>query len=254
MSRKIKQLIYFSIFISFLIIPLVFYLIIKKISGTCYDGVKNQGEKGVDCGGPCPPCELKEKITIQSLNYLINVNQTLDIIAKIENTEKTLGLKNLKYQFLIYDLNGVLKDTINGETILFPAELRYIAKLGYPIRGFTLGKVEFKILEPKVTDWLSLSTSSIKISSYNQKVILDNNKLKATLSLYNSSSTYYKKLEIIVFVYGENRKLLTIGRIETALKPYESKDLLISLGGGGISAQENLNRLKTEVIFQKLEE
>jgi hypothetical protein len=23
----------------------------------CYDGVQNQGEEGVDCGGPCPPCE-----------------------------------------------------------------------------------------------------------------------------------------------------------------------------------------------------
>ena len=23
---------------------------------TCSDGVKNQLEEGVDCGGPCPPC------------------------------------------------------------------------------------------------------------------------------------------------------------------------------------------------------
>jgi hypothetical protein len=25
---------------------------------TCFDGIKNQGEEGVDCGGPCPPCEV----------------------------------------------------------------------------------------------------------------------------------------------------------------------------------------------------
>lgn len=23
---------------------------------TCFDGISNQGEEGVDCGGPCPPC------------------------------------------------------------------------------------------------------------------------------------------------------------------------------------------------------
>ncbi len=23
---------------------------------TCYDGIKNNGETGIDCGGPCPPC------------------------------------------------------------------------------------------------------------------------------------------------------------------------------------------------------
>ena len=22
---------------------------------TCFDGVWNQGERGIDCGGPCPP-------------------------------------------------------------------------------------------------------------------------------------------------------------------------------------------------------
>ena len=23
---------------------------------TCFDGIRNQGETGIDCGGPCPPC------------------------------------------------------------------------------------------------------------------------------------------------------------------------------------------------------
>lgn len=27
--------------------------------GTCFDGVMNQGESGVDCGGNCKPCEIK---------------------------------------------------------------------------------------------------------------------------------------------------------------------------------------------------
>jgi|GEM_PF-1476044 len=27
------------------------------VSSSCFDGVRNNGEVGVDCGGPCPPCE-----------------------------------------------------------------------------------------------------------------------------------------------------------------------------------------------------
>ena len=27
---------------------------------TCFDGIKNQGETGIDCGGPCPPCGVLE--------------------------------------------------------------------------------------------------------------------------------------------------------------------------------------------------
>ena len=25
---------------------------------TCFDGIQNQGELEVDCGGPCAPCEI----------------------------------------------------------------------------------------------------------------------------------------------------------------------------------------------------
>ena len=28
---------------------------------TCYDGIKNDGEEGVDCGGPCKPCPVVEQ-------------------------------------------------------------------------------------------------------------------------------------------------------------------------------------------------
>jgi len=27
---------------------------------TCSDGIQNQGEEGVDCGGPCPPCKIEQ--------------------------------------------------------------------------------------------------------------------------------------------------------------------------------------------------
>lgn len=34
-----------------------------KDDGTCYDGIFNQGEQEVDCGGPCPPCASRDKET-----------------------------------------------------------------------------------------------------------------------------------------------------------------------------------------------
>lgn len=30
------------------------------VSPTCFDGIRNQGEEGVDCGGPCEPCVIIE--------------------------------------------------------------------------------------------------------------------------------------------------------------------------------------------------
>ena len=32
------------------------YVAPPKPTATCYDGIQNQGEEGIDCGGPCAPC------------------------------------------------------------------------------------------------------------------------------------------------------------------------------------------------------
>lgn len=253
MKREIKQLIYLSILLLIFIIPLISLVAIKKFSGTCDDGIKNQRETGIDCGGPCPPCELKEKIIVRSVHSLINRNQTFDIIAKIENHNQDLGLKNLKYQFLIYDINNVLKDKIDGETVLFPGETRYLIKIAHSLTDLTLGKVELKIIEPKAIDWIKMETRKIKISSYNEKLLVDQDKLKMALSLYNSSSDYYPRIEIIVLVYDQSQNLLTLGRTETTIKPYETKDLTLFLGGGINLSKEKLKSLRSEIIFQEIE-
>jgi hypothetical protein len=39
------------------------------VSDTCNDGVQNQGETGIDCGGPCPACQaVSLGSTVQALN------------------------------------------------------------------------------------------------------------------------------------------------------------------------------------------
>jgi len=31
-------------------------LVVKEPEANCSDGIQNQGEEGIDCGGPCKPC------------------------------------------------------------------------------------------------------------------------------------------------------------------------------------------------------
>ena len=39
-----------------------------SLLATCVDGIKNQGELGVDCGGPCHACPTGESKKRQKLN------------------------------------------------------------------------------------------------------------------------------------------------------------------------------------------
>jgi len=38
-------------------------------SETCYDGIQNQGEDRIDCGGPCPPCECTSDAACANGDY-----------------------------------------------------------------------------------------------------------------------------------------------------------------------------------------
>lgn len=52
---------------------------------TCYDGIQNQGEFGVDCGGPCPACSSQINLTSQACAApVLNGNQ-LNVFYDITN-------------------------------------------------------------------------------------------------------------------------------------------------------------------------
>ncbi len=55
---------------------------------SCSDGVQNQGEEGVDCGGPCPPCETT--ITSTTVTQTTETTQTTITTTIIPATSTTI--------------------------------------------------------------------------------------------------------------------------------------------------------------------
>src|SRR5690554_519564 len=42
-------------------------IVVPPVTATCSDGIQNQGETGIDCGGPCSPCEVDPGAVIVEL-------------------------------------------------------------------------------------------------------------------------------------------------------------------------------------------
>jgi hypothetical protein len=40
----------------------------RGAEANCHDCIRNQGEHGIDCGGPCPPCAVRPKEAVNKLN------------------------------------------------------------------------------------------------------------------------------------------------------------------------------------------
>ncbi len=246
--RLKRQLIYLGIIFSFLlIIFLIFYLSKPPLPASCFDNKKNQGEEDVDCGGPCPPCELKtaQPLKIYSTQFLVYSN-SIDIIGVIENPNSNLALKKLKYYFEIYDLDDILKATTTlKETILEPDQKRYLLEINYPKPSFVIGKMKLKILEPEDKDWVKLTLEKPKISFYNLKIDQENSKLKLSFTLFNQTLLPYKDIEIIILLYNPNNNLVGTTKSLISLNAEETKDLVLTFPSTSFQPSG------LEVIFQR---
>ncbi len=248
MSWRLKrQLIYISIFSFFLLLFFVIFYNSQQRPPTCFDNKKNQGEEGIDCGGPCPPCELKEAqpLKVYSSQFVIYLD-SIDLIGVVENPNKNLALKNLKYYFEIYDPNNLLRATTSiKETILEPEQKRFFLEINYPKPNFVISKVKLKVLEPKDQDWQKAEPQKLKFSIYNQKIYQENNKWKMSFTLFNPTFDNYSDLEIVILLYNENNQLIGTTKTIISLNREEVKDIILTL------PEINDKPRGFEIIFQK---
>ena len=150
-KRLLKQIIFGFIFLAIFSgigTGLYFWL---KPAPTCFDHKKNQGEEEVDCGGPCPPCEIRylQPITVKKI-INIKAGDKYDIGALVFNPNAKWGAQSFNYKFNIL---GPLdtKQEITGTEFILPAEEKWILLPNQNI-NFTVLKTDFEI-ETSTISW-----------------------------------------------------------------------------------------------------
>jgi hypothetical protein len=103
------------------IIAAVFFTTLKK-APSCSDGIQNQNEVGIDCGGSCPYlCVAQEQPpTVLFTKALSYGGGRTDVIASIENKNTTAAAKNVPYRIILYGKGQVLVQEVNGTLDLPP--------------------------------------------------------------------------------------------------------------------------------------
>ena len=92
---------------------------------TCFDGIQNQGELGIDCGGPCAAlCSFQARSPVVLWSRVFPTASGVNsVVAYVENQNPTAGVAQINYEFRVYDANNILAaDPIDGTTFLGPNE------------------------------------------------------------------------------------------------------------------------------------
>ncbi len=131
MSRVTKQLVILVLF--FILVGGVsaaFYFL-SKPEPTCFDGIQNQDEEGVDCGGACLLQCVTTKRKVEDLELVfvrtLRVSEgSYAAVAKLNNKNDDFGASRLSYEFQFFDARDTLIGSELGISYILPREERYI--------------------------------------------------------------------------------------------------------------------------------
>ncbi len=144
-----------TLFVAFLAVVLIATL---YETPTCTDGVQNQNESGVDCGGACAYLCTADQIapTVLYTKALQNSAGRTDVVAEIENKNSDVAAKNVPYRLTLYGADQVLIQQVNGFIDLPPA-----ARVPVYVPGIVSGKQTVAAAFLEITEspnWFSLTS------------------------------------------------------------------------------------------------
>lgn len=192
------------------------FLIIVKLlpEPTCFDKKKNQDEFGVDCGGPCGPCELKNpKPIITFWARAVPVReQVYDAAALIQNPNEVLSSTNVTYEFLASDELGSIAKRA-GTTFLLAQERTTIIEPNIKLARDPT-KIEFRIT---ATDWEVRKDAHPNIFAERRdyKTIEENGKKQSVVDaiIFNSTPFHYRAVAVQFIVLDPDGNLVGINKI-----------------------------------------
>ena len=193
-----------SLLIALACIPVIF-IVYKFISkpATCSDGIQNQSEVGVDCGGPCSLlCSSQTTDPIVTWKRLFLVGGGVyNAVAYIENPNANAGAENVRYRLKVLNADGISMYERTGSTVI-PAKRSFpIIETGINLGSQTSSRIEFKIDTPIV--WKKENVKETPLSVVNTVLTGATSSPKLTVTIKNEDVVPYTNVETIAVLYDD---------------------------------------------------
>ena len=178
---------------------------------SCSDGAQNQGEAGVDCGGPCAYLctEQQRPPTVLFTKAISSGTGRTDIIASIENVNATAAAKNVPYTVSLFGDHQALIQNVTGTIDLPPS-----ATVPAFVLGISSGNQKvvraFLSIDSSAVQWFTM-TSDPRVKPVVSNTTLggtaDAPRIDAVLS--NPSSTNMTNVQAVVLVHDAQGEVMS---------------------------------------------
>lgn len=210
-----RQLQYFSGFVLFIALVIFAFLaptIFKK--ATCTDGKQNGEETGVDCGGVCARVcnvDIVAPAVMWSRAFKV-INNNYNLVAFVENRNKTSASYEASYEFRIYDTNNKLLGRREGKTFIPPNQQFAVLESRFDAGQNEVRSISFDFTGDIV--WVKkspiLQTLPIRISN----IMIDNNEDTPRLSaVINNDSIYdLPEFDVVAILYDQDHNAINASK------------------------------------------
>lgn len=207
MSRSTKKIIYGLLYLG--IFGLIVYGLARPAftpAPTCSDGIQNQGEQGIDCGGPCAvSCAVKALAPLSVVGdvsvFGLRSGQAV-LLAEVQNTNQTYNASQFFYRFSVYDASGKLLETESGSDSLDALGQEYVFEPDVATRFKDIGKVTMEIENVSWQKAYETLQPSVAVTA-GPSTVVGANDIRVNGTVRNQSSVAASSVKIVVVLYDK---------------------------------------------------
>jgi len=199
------------IFAALFVIVFSVYFIFSYQKPTCFDGIQNQGELGIDCGGECLqlcPFEVREPIVHWSRAFEVSPG-IYSAVAFLENPNFNSSTEKVSYRFRLLDSFGAVLSEAGGEISIPNSRNAVVFEPNIRTDG-RVARTDFIFLEEVV--WYKDESVQPDIMVGRKNLTAEDSAPRLDVQLENVSIFNIDRLEVAALVFDGNKNAIGASR------------------------------------------
>src|SRR3989344_9514087 len=180
---------------------------------TCTNGTRDGNELGVDCGGSCPKlCAFEvSSPAIRFFTFMKVSENFYNVIAYIENQNIDSGIKNIGYEFELFDANNLSIMKKTGKTFLAPGPTA-IFEPYIDTGGLVPMRVSFRFTEPFIFSKVAKGSSDVIFSLVDKNLTRLQTSPLLEAILKNNSNYNLSGFEVLALLRDINSNVVVFSK------------------------------------------
>jgi hypothetical protein len=199
----------------------LFWYVFFYAPPSCSDNIINQGEGGVDCGGPCARMCVAPRVDALWTRPVKVADGVYHGVALIKNPLADASGTTIEYQLSLYDAGNILIAAREGTFDILPGQTRTLFEANIitgsrvPVRAFTI---------INNGSWRTAEPQEVPLSIVTQE--LDQEALTLTATIENTSARTVTRIVADALLYNSDNILIAASETKVAsLSGRERKEI-----------------------------